>query len=136
MTGRAFAILALFGLVLIALVGCANAGRNTCDLLPGQEVCTRPSLSASTPGPSVAASQFFGDAGTSDYERRFLALLAHNQLGAMDRTNGTGPFGRNRRDVQNSDFQATYSTLSNWPDRSPSRICRRPVAAAVIADKM
>ncbi|QKC81245.1 phosphatidylserine/phosphatidylglycerophosphate/cardiolipin synthase family protein [Mesorhizobium sp. NZP2077] len=102
-------ILALLGLA--ALAGCAGAGRDACDSLPGQEACTRPSLSASTPGPQVAASQFFGDAGASDYERRFLALLAHNQIGAMDRANGTGPFGRNRRDVQNRDFQATYSTL-------------------------
>jgi hypothetical protein len=104
---RASTILALSGQVLIALAGCAGAGRDACDLLPGQETCTRPSLSASTPGPQVAVSQFFGDAGTNDYERRFLALLAHNQLGAMDRANGTGPFGRNRRDVQNRDFQAT-----------------------------
>lgn len=111
MNRRASALPAVFGLVLIALAGCAGASRDACDLLPGQEACTRPSLSASTPGPQVAASRFFGDAGTNDYERRFLALLAHNQLGAMDRANGTGPFGRNRRDVQNRDFQATYSTL-------------------------
>lgn len=111
MTGRVSIILALFGLVLIALVGCAGTGRNACDLLPEQAACTRLSLSASTPGPQVAASRFFSDAGASDYERRFLALLAHNQLGAMDRANGTGPYGRNRRDVQNRDFQATYSTL-------------------------
>ncbi|BCG85251.1 phospholipase [Mesorhizobium sp. 113-3-9] len=111
MNRRASAIPAVFGLVLIALAGCAGASRDACDLLPGQQACTRPSLSASTPGPQVAASQYFGDAGTNDYERRFLALLAHNQLGAMDRANGTGPFGRDRRDVQNSNFQATYSTL-------------------------
>lgn len=111
MNRRASAILAVFGLVLIALAGCAGASRDACDLLPGQQACTRPSLSATTPGPQVAASQYFGDAGTNDYERRFLALLAHNQLGAMDRANGTGPFGRDRRDVQNSNFQATYSTL-------------------------
>ncbi|QKD01289.1 phospholipase D-like domain-containing protein [Mesorhizobium loti] len=111
MNSRASIILALFGLASAVLAGCAGTSRNACDLLPGQEACARPSLLASTPGPQVAASQFFGDAGSSDYERRFLALLAHNQLGAMDRANGTGPFGRNRRDVQNSDFQATYSTL-------------------------
>ncbi|TPM90904.1 phosphatidylserine/phosphatidylglycerophosphate/cardiolipin synthase family protein [Mesorhizobium sp. B2-1-3A] len=111
MNRRASAIPAVFGLVLIALAGCAGASRDACDLLPGQQACTRPSLSASTPGPQVAASQYFGDTGTNDYERRFLALLAHNQLGAMDRANGTGPFGRDRRDVQNSNFQATYSTL-------------------------
>ncbi|KAA3446924.1 phospholipase [Mesorhizobium sp. SARCC-RB16n] len=109
MNSRTAIILALFGLV--ALAGCAGAGRDACDLLAGQEACARPSLSAVTPGPRVAAAQFFGNAGDSDYERRFLALLANNQLGAMDRANGTGPFGRNRRDVQNRDFQATYSTL-------------------------
>jgi cardiolipin synthase len=110
LTGRASIILALFGLALV-LAGCAGTGSNACNFLMGQETCTRPSLSAGMPGPQVAATQFFGDAETSAYERRFLALLAHNQLGAMDRANGTGPFGRNRRDVQNSDFQATYSTL-------------------------
>ncbi|TPJ18504.1 phosphatidylserine/phosphatidylglycerophosphate/cardiolipin synthase family protein [Mesorhizobium sp. B2-7-3] len=104
------AILALFGLA--ALAGC-GAGRNACELSAGQEACARPSLSAGTPGSRVAAEQFFGNDGGSDYERRFLALLAHNQLGAMDRANGTGPFGRNRLDVQNRDFQATYSTLQH-----------------------
>lgn len=98
-------------LALAVLAGCAGAGRNGCALMPGQEGCARPSLSAGTSGPQVAAAQFFGDAATSDYEKRFLALLANNELGAMDRANGTGPFGRNRRDVQNRDFQATYSTL-------------------------
>ncbi|TPL76219.1 phosphatidylserine/phosphatidylglycerophosphate/cardiolipin synthase family protein [Mesorhizobium sp. B2-3-13] len=109
MSVRRAVILVLFGLA--ALAGCAGAGGNACDLLAGQEACARPSLSASTPGAQVAAAQFFGDTGDSDYERRFLALLANNQLGAMDRANGTGPFGHNRRDVQNRDFQATYSTL-------------------------
>ncbi|WP_292378071.1 hypothetical protein [Mesorhizobium sp.] len=109
MNSRTIVILALFGLA--ALAGCAGAGSNACDFLAGQEACARPSLSAGTPGPQVAAAWFFGNAIDSDYERRFLALLANNQLGAMDRANGTGPFGRNRRDVQNRDFQATYSTL-------------------------
>ncbi|TJV42638.1 MAG: phosphatidylserine/phosphatidylglycerophosphate/cardiolipin synthase family protein [Mesorhizobium sp.] len=111
MNGRASIILAVFGLALTALAGCADPGRNACEFLPGQAACTRPALSVGTPGPQVAAAQFFGDAGTSDYERRFLELLAHNRLGAMDRANGTEPFGRNRRDVQNRDFQATYTTL-------------------------
>nr|WP_027053030.1 phosphatidylserine/phosphatidylglycerophosphate/cardiolipin synthase family protein [Mesorhizobium erdmanii] len=111
MNRRASIMPALIGLAFIVLAGCTGTGRDACDLLPGQEACAPPSLSASTPGPQAAASQFFGTAGASDYERGFLALLAHNQLGAMDRANGTGPFGRNRRDVQNSDFQATYSTL-------------------------
>ncbi|WP_027141737.1 phosphatidylserine/phosphatidylglycerophosphate/cardiolipin synthase family protein [Mesorhizobium sp. WSM3626] len=109
MNVRTAVILVLFGLA--ALAGCADAGGNACDLLAGQEACARPSLSASTPGAQVAAAQFFGDTGDSDYERRFLTLLANNQLGAMDRANGTGPFGRNRRDVQSRDFQATYSRL-------------------------
>lgn len=109
MNSRTAIVLALFGLA--ALAGCAGAGGNACDLLAGQEACARPSLSASTPGRQVAAALFFANAGASDYEKRFLALLANNELGAMDRANGTGPFGRDRRDVQNRDFQATYSTL-------------------------
>jgi putative cardiolipin synthase len=111
MTGRTAIQSALVWLALAALAGCAGAGRDACDLLPGQEACARPSLSATTPGPGTATAQFFGDTDTGDYEKRFLALLADSQIGAMDRANGTGPFGRNRRDVQNADFQATYSTL-------------------------
>ncbi|PZV34091.1 phospholipase D-like domain-containing protein [Mesorhizobium kowhaii] len=112
MNGRAAIVVALSGLALVVLAGCAGSpGRNACDLLQGQEACARPSLSASTPGPQVAAAQFFGDAGTSDYEKRFLALLAHHQLGAMDRANGTGSFGHDRYEIRNSDFQATYRTL-------------------------
>lgn len=112
MNCRAAIIVALSGLVLTVLAGCAGSpGRNACDLLQGQEACARPSLSASTPGRQVAAAQFFGDAGTSDYEKRFLALLADHQLGAMDRANGTGPFGHDRHEIRDSDFQATYRTL-------------------------
>ncbi|MES0073731.1 hypothetical protein [Mesorhizobium sp. M0058] len=63
------------------------------------------------PGPQTAAAAFFGDAGARDYERQFLALLAHNQIGAIDRANGTGPFGHDRHAIANRDFQATYRTL-------------------------
>ncbi|RVA61130.1 phosphatidylserine/phosphatidylglycerophosphate/cardiolipin synthase family protein, partial [Mesorhizobium sp. M7A.F.Ca.CA.004.09.1.2] len=109
MKGRASIAIVLFGLAVIA--GCAGAGRNACDLLQGQSACARPALSAETAGPRIATAQFFGDAGTNDYEKRFLALLAHHQLGAMDRANGTGPFGHDRHEIRNSDFQATYRTL-------------------------
>ncbi|TGQ67695.1 phosphatidylserine/phosphatidylglycerophosphate/cardiolipin synthase family protein [Mesorhizobium sp. M00.F.Ca.ET.186.01.1.1] len=121
MKGRTAIAMALLGLALLA--GCAGAGRGSCDLLQGEKACTRPSLSAAASGPGVAAAQFFGDAGASDYEKRFLALLAHHQLGAMDRANGTGPFGRDRRDVENRDFQAAYSTLQRLAD---------PVAAPLL----
>ncbi|RVC29200.1 phosphatidylserine/phosphatidylglycerophosphate/cardiolipin synthase family protein, partial [Mesorhizobium sp. M7A.F.Ca.CA.004.04.2.1] len=102
MKGRASIAIVLFGLAVIA--GCAGAGRNACDLLQGQSACARPALSAETAGPRIATAQFFGDAGTNDYEKRFLALLAHHQLGAMDRANGTGPFGHDRHEIRNSDF--------------------------------
>lgn len=111
MKGRTALLRSLAWLALAALAGCAGAGSNVCDLLPDQQACARSSLSAATSGPEVAAAQFFGDADAGDYEKRFLALLASSEVGAMDRTNGTGSFGRNRRDVQNRDFQATYSTL-------------------------
>lgn len=103
------ACIALFALV--ALAGCAAPFRHGCDFFPGGKDCARPSLSAEASGPQIAATQFFGDAGTSDYEKQFLALLAHNQIGAIDRTNGTGPFGHDRHDIANSDFQATYRAL-------------------------
>ncbi|MBM2715620.1 phosphatidylserine/phosphatidylglycerophosphate/cardiolipin synthase family protein [Mesorhizobium caraganae] len=103
--------LAIAGLALMALAACAGPLKHSCDFFPGNEDCARPSLSADAPGPQVAATQFFGDAGTGDYERQFLALLANNQIGAMDRANGTGPFGHDRHAIANRDFQATYRTL-------------------------
>ncbi|QPC90333.1 phosphatidylserine/phosphatidylglycerophosphate/cardiolipin synthase family protein [Mesorhizobium sp. INR15] len=110
MTGRAFLVLALLGLTLIG--GCAGpAGRKSCEFFPGEQACARPSFSAETTHSRIAAAQFFGDAGASDYERRFQALLAHHEIGAMDRDNGTGPFGHDRHEIRNSDFQAAYRTL-------------------------
>ena len=103
--------LALFGLALTLLCGCAGPLGHSCDVFPGEDTCVRPSLSASASGPEIAAAQFFGDAGKGDYEKRFLAVLAHNQIDAMDRTNGTGPFGHDRHEIRNADFQATYRTL-------------------------
>ncbi|MER8901664.1 phosphatidylserine/phosphatidylglycerophosphate/cardiolipin synthase family protein [Mesorhizobium sp. M0772] len=103
--------LALAGLGLAALAGCAAPIRHSCDFFPDAKDCGRPSVSAGTPGPQTAAAAFFGDAGASDYERQFLALLAHNQIGAIDRANGTGPFGHDRHAIANRDFQATYRTL-------------------------
>lgn len=93
----------------MALAGCASPYGSACDFFP--DACTRPSLSARASGSEVVATRYFGNAGESDYERQFLALLAHNEIGAMDRANGTGPFGRDRHDIANSDFQATYQTL-------------------------
>jgi putative cardiolipin synthase len=103
--------LAIAGPALAALAACAGPLKHSCDFFPGATDCARPSLSAATPGPRTAAAAFFGDADTSDYERQFLALLAHNQIGAIDRVNGTGPFGHDRHAIANSDFQATYRTL-------------------------
>ncbi|MFA6155035.1 phosphatidylserine/phosphatidylglycerophosphate/cardiolipin synthase family protein [Mesorhizobium sp.] len=111
MSGRAFFItLILFGLAVLA--GCAGpAGLGTCDLGPGHENCARPPISAGTSGPQAAAELFFGEAANGGYEKRFLALLAHHQLGAMDRANGTGRFGHDRYAIRNSNFQATYRTM-------------------------
>src|SRR5580765_1078964 len=103
--------LVLAGLAIAALAACASPLKHSCDFFPGATDCERPSLSAATPGSRTAAAAFFGDADTSDYERQFLALLAHNQIGAMDRANGTGPFGHDRHAIANKDFQATYRTL-------------------------
>lgn len=95
----------------IALLGgCASAVKS-CDVFPGEAGCARPSLSAASPQAEVAAAAFLGKAATGDYAKRFLALLAYGELGAMDRANGTGPFGHDRRNIQNRDFQAAYGTL-------------------------
>jgi len=101
----------LLCLVLAAIAGCAGPRGHACDVFPGSSDCARPSLSAETHGAEIAAAQYFGGAGETDYERRFLALLAYNQIGAMDRANGTGPFGHDRHAIANRDFQATYRTL-------------------------
>lgn len=111
MSQRRAGYMALFGLALVILAGCADRSVGSCDVFPGESACARPSLSATASSAKVAAAQFFGDADGNDYERRFLALLAHHQLGAMDRANGTGPFGHDRHDIANRDFQATYRTL-------------------------
>lgn len=111
MTRRMPLVLVLFGLALTSLGGCAGPLRHSCDVFPGEDTCVRPTLSANAAGPEVAPSQFFGDAGKGDYEKRFLAVLAHHQIGAMDRANGTGPFDHDRHDIRNADFQATYRTL-------------------------
>ncbi|WP_421915796.1 phospholipase D-like domain-containing protein [Mesorhizobium sp.] len=102
---------AVFVLAVTMLAGCAGPLGHSCDVFPGEDSCERPSLSASAAGPEIAAAQFFGDAGKGEYEKRFLAVLAHNQIDAMDRANGTGQFGRDRHDIRNADFQATYRTL-------------------------
>lgn len=111
MSQRRAGYMALFGLTLVILAGCADRSVGSCDVFPGESACARPSLSATASSAKVAAAQFFGDAGANDYERRFLALLAHHRLGAMDRANGTGPFGHDRHDIANSAFQTTYRTL-------------------------
>lgn len=119
--------MALFGLAFAALAGCAGPLRHGCDFFPNGKDCSRPSLSAGASEPQIAATQFFGDAGTSDYEKQFLALLAHNQIGAIDRANGTGPFGHDRHAIANSDFQATYRALEQLA--KPVAIAQVPPAS-------
>ncbi|WP_167480879.1 phospholipase D-like domain-containing protein [Mesorhizobium waimense] len=111
MSKRNTGCLALLWLAVTVLAGCAGPHGRTCDFFPSENTCTRPSLSAKAPGPEIAAAQYFGESGESDYEKQFLGLLAHNEIGAMDRANGTGPFGHDRHDIANSDFQATYRAL-------------------------
>jgi putative cardiolipin synthase len=107
MTRRIAALLAV--LLVGALCGCADI-RQECGFLAGADGCRQPKATRQTEAPD-AALQFFGKAATTDYERRFLALLAHDRIDALDRANGTGPFGRDRRAVANPAFQRAYSTL-------------------------
>jgi cardiolipin synthase len=105
---RRDACLALFALALTALGGCTGVTGTSCDFFPGGDACTRAGLTAKASGPQVATAQFFGDRDASDYERRFLALLAHNRVGIMGRASGTASLGH---DVRSTDFLATYHAL-------------------------
>ena len=102
----------LLGLALTTLASCAGMpGRSACAFFPGDEACARPPVSADGTGADIATAHYFPDDGNGAYERDFQALLAQSRIDALDRTNGTGPFGRDWRDVQNSGFQSTYRAL-------------------------
>ncbi|BCG92304.1 phospholipase [Mesorhizobium sp. 131-2-1] len=112
MTRRNLACLALLWLALAAMAGCAGMpGRSACAFFPGDHACDRPPVSADATGAEIATAHYFGNDGNGAYEKRFQALLAQSRLDALDRTNGTGRFGRDWRDIHNSRFQATYRAL-------------------------
>jgi putative cardiolipin synthase len=124
MMRRIAALLAV--LFLGALSGCAGVS-SECGFLAGGTACRLPYLTQRADASDAAAIQFFGKTATTDYERRFLALLAHDRVDALDRANGTGPFGHERRSVANAAFQRAYSTLKRLaapveaPHQTPPR---------------
>ncbi|MEW6634844.1 MAG: phosphatidylserine/phosphatidylglycerophosphate/cardiolipin synthase family protein [Pseudomonadota bacterium] len=102
----------LLGLVLTMLAGCAGMpGRSACAFFPGDEACRRSPISADVTGAEIATARYFSGDGNDAYDRAFQALLAQSRIDALDRTNGTGRFGRDWRDVQNGDFRSTYRAL-------------------------
>jgi len=102
----------LLGLALTMLAGCAGMpGRSACAFFPGDEACRRSPISADATGAEIATARYFAGGGNDAYERAFQALLAQSRIDALDRTNGTGRFGRDWRDVQNGDFRSTYRAL-------------------------
>ena len=62
-------------------------------------------LSAGTPATEDCCHRF-RRCRYADYNRQFLALLANNQIGAIDRANGTGPFGHDSHAYRQHAFQA------------------------------
>ncbi|TPL47437.1 phosphatidylserine/phosphatidylglycerophosphate/cardiolipin synthase family protein [Mesorhizobium sp. B2-4-6] len=103
---------ALLGLALAALAGCAGMpGHSACAFFPGDGACGRLPVSADSSGAEIAGAHYFAGDGNSAYDKQFQALLAQSRLDALDRANGTGRFGRDWRDVQNSGFHTTYPTL-------------------------
>lgn len=103
---------ALLGLALTVLAGCGGMpGPSACAFFPGDDACDRLPVSADSSGDGIATAHYFASDGNSAYEREFQALLAQSRLDALDRANGTGRFGRDWRDVQNSGFHATYPAL-------------------------
>ncbi|MEZ2333517.1 phosphatidylserine/phosphatidylglycerophosphate/cardiolipin synthase family protein [Mesorhizobium sp. RCC_202] len=102
----------LFGLALTALAGCAGMpGHSACAFFPGDDACSNPPISADNTGTQVATTHYFANDGDSAYEKQFLALLAQSRIDALDRSNGTGRFSRDWRNVYNSGFHATYPAL-------------------------
>ncbi|RWL44682.1 MAG: phosphatidylserine/phosphatidylglycerophosphate/cardiolipin synthase family protein [Mesorhizobium sp.] len=103
---------ALLGLALTALAGCAGMpGHSACAFFPRDDACGRLPVSADSTGAEIGTAHYFAGDGDSAYEKQFQALLAQSRLDALDRANGTGRFGRDWRDVQNSAFHATYPAL-------------------------
>ncbi|MBZ9988809.1 phosphatidylserine/phosphatidylglycerophosphate/cardiolipin synthase family protein [Mesorhizobium sp. BH1-1-5] len=103
---------ALAGLALTALASCAGMpGHSACAFFPGDDACGSLPVSADSSGTEIAGAHYFASDGNSAYEKQFQALLAQSRLDALDRANGTGRFGRDWRDVQNSGFHATYPAL-------------------------
>ena len=101
---------ALLGLALAALASCAGMpGHSACTFFPGDGACSRLPVSADGSGAEIATARYFPS--DDSYEKQFQALLAQSRLDALDRANGTGRFGRDWRDVQNSGFHATYPAL-------------------------
>ncbi|WP_217573947.1 phosphatidylserine/phosphatidylglycerophosphate/cardiolipin synthase family protein [Mesorhizobium sp. GbtcB19] len=102
---------ALLGSALAALANCAGMpGHSACAFFPGDGACGRPPVSADN-GATIATAHYFANDGNSAYEKQFQALLAQSRIDALDRANGTGRFGRDWRDVQNSGFHDTYQAL-------------------------
>jgi len=102
---------ALLGLALAALASCAGMpGRSACAFFPGDDACSRLPVSADS-GAEIAKAHYLASNAGSTYEKQFHALLAQSRIDALDRANGTGRFGRDWRDVQNSRFHATYEAL-------------------------
>ncbi|NUS20405.1 MAG: phosphatidylserine/phosphatidylglycerophosphate/cardiolipin synthase family protein, partial [Mesorhizobium sp.] len=102
---------ALLGLALAALASCAGMPGHSACAFPGYDACGRLPISADSSGAEIATAGYFASDGNGAYEKEFQALLAQSRLDALDRANGTGRFGRDWRDVQNSGFHATYPAL-------------------------
>ncbi|RVD60971.1 phosphatidylserine/phosphatidylglycerophosphate/cardiolipin synthase family protein [Mesorhizobium sp. M2D.F.Ca.ET.185.01.1.1] len=112
MSVRSAVTRALLGLALATLASCAGMpGHSACAFFSGDAACGRLPISADSGGTEIAAAGYFASDGNSAYEREFQALLAQSRLDALDRANGTGRFGRDWRDVQNSGFHAAYPAL-------------------------
>lgn len=104
----ALLVLAACGTRLDVLVSCADE--------PGSFDCVAPTPSTSgyaeattVAVPSRSPRQ--RDAIDSEYERRFVALLAANRLSHMNEANGIGPHGRSYLDVGSHDFQTDYRAV-------------------------
>ena len=98
-------------MTLTALASCAGISHSACAFFPDDDACARPPISADGSGAEIASAHYLADNGNAAYVQRFEALLAQSRIDALDRTNGTGRFGRDWRDIHNDRFQASYRAL-------------------------
>ncbi len=98
-------------LTLLVLSGCTHSldVLNSCADTGGDFSCVTEERTASGYAPAADAGGM--DAVGREYERQFIALLAHSRLNAMEQAVGIGIRGKTHNDVLNLGFQQDYRAV-------------------------